>query len=125
MLGSQSKKVPKMSTLIKADRGFEQSAYNSNRSEQVKGYSTNGNIKKSGSKNREPPQSPAEKMTKLRPTITFAKVPTKKAAPIKKLDMKITSPDKYLETESFQVNRFDTLGSIDETYKSKPHCHMK
>ena len=100
-----------MSALIKADRGFEQSAYNSNRSEQVKGYSTNGPsvIKESGSKYREPPQSPAEKMTKLRPTITFAKVPTKKAAPIKKLDMKITSPDKYLETESFQVNRFDHI----------------
>ena len=46
-----------MSALIKADRGFEQSAYNSNRSEQVKGYSTNGprSIKESGSKNREPP----------------------------------------------------------------------
>ena len=127
-LGSSGKKKPKMSALIKSDQPFDYSAYTSNRSEQVKINTINElkrNIKGPGIKNNDQPTSPAEKFTNLRPTITFAKVPTKRAAPIKKLDLKQTSPEKYLETESFHVTRLDTLGSLDETYKSKPHCHMK
>ena len=79
-----------MSALIKSEQPFDYSAYTSNKSEQVKINpikELKRNIKGPGIKNKGPPKSPTEKFTNLRPTITFAKVPTKRAAPIKKLDL--------------------------------------
>ena len=67
-----------------------------------------------------PTYRPAKKFALPPPTLSFAQVPTKKAVPYRGIDKKVSSPEKRQESEWHQITRLDTIGSLDETMKSKP-----
>ena len=72
-----------------------------------------------------PASSPVERQAQPRPAISFGQIPTKKAGPRKQINKKAGSPEKQLDSEWYQITRLDTIGSLDETVKSKPQCEMK